>query len=116
MKRVLVVEDHPDIRSLLSQLLQEAGYEVVDAWTFAEAKTKLERESFDLLISDVVIPGGGQGTDLIEVARSRGVKYLLVTGHPAQMEALAAQKHPYIANPFRGAEFVARVNSIWDGD
>ena len=116
MKRVLLVEDHPDIRSLLSQLLQEAGYEVVDAWTFAEAKTKLEQEPFDLLIADVLIPGGGQGTDLVEIARSRAVKYLLVTGHPAQMEALAAQQHPYIAKPFRAAEFVARINRIWDGE
>jgi DNA-binding response OmpR family regulator len=116
MKRVLLVEDHADIRSLLSQLLQEAGYEVVDAWTFTEAKATLEREPFDLLISDVVIPGGGQGTDLVELARARGAKYLLVTGHPAQIDALAAQKHPYIAKPFRAAEFVARINRIWDGE
>jgi DNA-binding response OmpR family regulator len=115
MKRVLVVEDNPDIRMLLLQLLQEAGYEVVDAWTFVEAKTKLEQESFDLLISDVIIPGGGEGTELADMARSRGAKYLLVTGHPAQIEALAELEHPYIAKPFRAAEFVARINRIWDG-
>ena len=64
MKRVLVVEDHPEIRSLLMQLLREAGYEVVDAWTFVEAKAKLAEARFDLLVADVLIPGGGRGTDL----------------------------------------------------
>lgn len=116
VKRVLVVEDHPEIRSLLTQLLAEAGYAVVDAWSFAEAKRKLDEERFDLLVSDVLIPGGGHGTTLAEIAASRGVKYLLVTGHPAQMQALDDQKYPYIAKPFRAAEFVERISRIWDGD
>jgi DNA-binding response OmpR family regulator len=116
MKRVLIVEDHPEIRSLLAQLLQEAGYAVVDAWTFAEAKRRLDAERFDLLISDVLIPGGGQGTDLAEMARASSIKYLLVTGHPAQMQALDEQQQPYIAKPFRAAEFVARINRLCERD
>jgi len=116
MKRVLVVEDHPEIRALLIQLLQEAGYTVTDAWTFVEAKTKLEADRFDLLIADVLIPGGGRGTDLAGIALARGVKYLLVTGHPAEIRGLDERKQPYIAKPFRAAEFFERIDRLWDGD
>jgi DNA-binding response OmpR family regulator len=116
MKRVLVVEDHPEIRALLMQLLREVDYDVRDAWSFLEAKMKLAEEPFDLLISDVLIPGGGSGTDLAELAHARGVKYLLVTGHPAEMQALDDSKQPYLAKPFRAAEFVDRINSVWNGD
>lgn len=116
VKRVLVVEDHPEIRGLLIQLLREAGYEVVDAWTFVEAKAKLAANRFDLLISDVLIPGGGLGTDLAEIARASGVKYLLVTGHPAEMRVLDERKQPYIAKPFRAAEFFEHIDRLWDGD
>lgn len=116
MKRVLVVEDHPEIRTLLIQLLREVGYTVMDAWTFVEAKAKLEAGRFDLLVADVLIPGGGLGTDLAEIALSRGVKYLLVTGHPAEMRMLDERKEPYMAKPFRAAEFFERIDRIWDGD
>ena len=116
MKRVLVVEDHPEIRALLTQLLRDAGYAVVDAWTFVEAKAKLAEGRFDLLISDVLIPGGGLGTELAEIAVSSGVKYLLVTGHPAEMRVLDERKQPYIAKPFRAAEFFERIDRVWDGD
>ena len=116
MKRVLFVEDHPEIRMLLTQLLREAGYAVVDAWSFDEAKAKLAANRFDLLIADVLIPGGGRGTDLADIAASSGVKYLLVTGHPAEMRILDAQKQPYIAKPFRAAEFFERIDRLWDGD
>jgi two-component system, OmpR family, response regulator len=115
MKRVLVVEDHAEIRALLTQLLREAGYEVVDAWTFVEAKAKLTERRFDLLISDVLIPGGGLGTDLAEIAASHRMQYLLITGHPAEMRLLDERKQPYIAKPFRAAEFFDRINRLWDG-
>ncbi len=115
MKRVLVVEDHPEIRALLIQLLQEAGYTVMDAWTFVEAKAKLAADRFDLLIADVLIPGGGRGTDLAEIALASGVKYVLVTGHPAEMRMLDERKEPYIAKPFRAAEFFERIERLWDG-
>jgi len=116
MKRVLVVEDHPEIRALLIQLLQEAGYTVTDAWAFVEAKAKLEADRFDLLIADVLIPGGGLGTDLAEIAAARHMKYLLVTGHPAEIRVLDERKEPYIAKPFRAAEFFERIDRLWDGD
>jgi DNA-binding response OmpR family regulator len=115
MKRVLVVEDHPEIRALLIELLEEAGYAVVDAWSFLEAKEKLAADRFDLLIADVLIPGGGLGTDLAEIALSSGVKYLLVTGHPAEMRVLDERKEPYIAKPFRAAELFERIDRLWDG-
>jgi DNA-binding response OmpR family regulator len=114
MKRVLLVEDNDEVRALLLEVLNEAGYDVENARSFPDAKEKLNRGTFDLLITNVLLPGGGHGTDLASIAPSKGMKYLIVTGNPHQMEV--AEKHPHIVKPFRMVEFVERINRMWEGD
>jgi two-component system, OmpR family, response regulator len=116
MKRVLLVEDNPDVRTLLVEILKDARYEVADTWSFQEAKRRLSEEAFDLLVANVLLPGGGHGTELAAIARSKGMKCLLVTGHPGQLQMLVGQEHPYIAKPFPASEFIERVKRICEGD
>lgn len=115
MKRVLIVEDDLQVRGLLVDALKAAGYEVEGASSFAEAKTKLEQVSFDLLVSDVLLPGG-HGTELAAIAETKGVKRLLITGDPDQMQTLESHNQPHIPKPFRLSEFVERINRMWEGD
>jgi DNA-binding response OmpR family regulator len=110
------VEDNAAVRSLLLDILKDARYEVEETWNFQEAKRRRSEEPFDLLIADILLPGGGHGTELAAIARSKGIKYLLVTGHPEQLRMLAHEKQPYIAKPFRASEFVERVNRMWEED
>lgn len=116
MKRVLLVEDNPEVRSLLADVLSAAGYDVEDVWSFGDAKERLREGAFDLLISNVLLPGGGTGAELAAIARSKGIKYLLVSGHPTEIQTMAENHHPYIAKPFRPTEFVERINRMWDAD
>ncbi len=61
---VLVVEDDPDVRSLVISLLQRLGYNILEAGDGAEALAALQvSPPIDLLLSDVVLPGGVSGPE-----------------------------------------------------
>ena len=80
---VLVVEDNPDVRKVVCQLLRDFGCTVVEAANAAAAITVLESDQkIDLLFTDIVMPGGMAGTDLALAAREMRpeIKTLLTSG------------------------------------
>ena len=56
-RRVLVVEDDPDINALLAKIAEREGYRPVQAYSGTEARLQLEHEAFDLVLLDVMLPG-----------------------------------------------------------
>ncbi|MGI8730799.1 MAG: HD domain-containing phosphohydrolase [Solirubrobacteraceae bacterium] len=66
-RRILVVDDDPPVRLALAAILADAGYDVRDVGSAPEARHVLERETIDLLLSDVSMPGE-TGIDLIRYA------------------------------------------------
>jgi len=66
--RILVVDDVPVVRMVIARALTRAGHQVLEAGSGEEALALLERESVDVLLSDVWMPGAG-GLDLIHQAR-----------------------------------------------
>jgi two-component system cell cycle sensor histidine kinase/response regulator CckA len=81
-ERVLLVEDDPEIRRLLLQILQSLGYEVVAAGTGEEAGTLPTEPAFDLLITDVSLPGIA-GPELARGLRDRwpSLKVIVMSGY-----------------------------------
>lgn len=69
--RVLVVDDEPDVRRLVSIVLRYAGAIVEVAKSKQEALQLLEGNSFDAIVSDISMPGG-DGLSLLEEVRQRG--------------------------------------------
>lgn len=68
-KRILVVDDEPDIRELLSITLEKMGLEAITAAKLSKAKKLLESENFDLCLTDMKMPDGN-GLELIEFVQS----------------------------------------------
>src|SRR6202040_3733284 len=68
---VLVVEDNAALRRVVMRQLGELGYRVLDAENAAEGLRVMEKESIDLLLTDVVMPGGTDGRELARRARQR---------------------------------------------
>ena len=60
-KRILVVEDDPDILRIISHTLRGAGYDVAHAYGGENAIRKIEQGSFDLVVTDLSMPGVSGG-------------------------------------------------------
>lgn len=69
MKRILVVDDEEQIRIMLSQLLEREGYEVHGAENGKEGLELLQRQAFDLVITDMVMPEKDGLKFIMEVMR-----------------------------------------------
>jgi CheY-like chemotaxis protein len=80
-KRILIVDDEPDILELLEELLPTCT--TVRATSFEEAKSLLETQSFDMAILDIM---GVDGYTLLEIAGERGVIPIMLTAHALSPE------------------------------
>jgi CheY-like chemotaxis protein len=81
--RILLVEDHKDTRQALSRLLNHFGHEIAVADSAESALPIIESTEFDVILSDIALPGGS-GYDLIaEAKRKRPVKAVAITGYGA---------------------------------
>ncbi len=91
--RILVVDDESDLRSLFGDLLREEGYDVDSAVNGKEALLKMEKNFFDLVITDIKMPG----LDGIEVLKrvkeiDPDCEVIVVTGHGSIETALESMK------------------------
>jgi len=93
MSKILVVDDEPKSVRLLVLRLQEAGHVLVSAGRVSEAKQRLERELFDLLITDVRLPDGS-GIDVLKFAHELlpSLPVIVITAHGTIQAAVDAMK------------------------
>jgi DNA-binding NtrC family response regulator len=75
-KRILIVDDEPDVIETLKDLLSMC--DLVEAYTFEDARELLERESFDMAILDIM---GVDGYRLLEIANDKGVLAVMLTAN-----------------------------------
>jgi len=113
MTRILIVDDESLIRRMMGRLLQRAGYDTVLAASGAEARTELAGGQFELVLSDVNMPGES-GLDLVRhiFQTYEGVATVMVTGvdDPATADvALELGAYGYIIKPFEANEVLINV-------
>jgi two-component system phosphate regulon response regulator OmpR len=108
--RILIIDDDVSILDLLSPVLSNAGFAVETAQTAQAALKILERETFDLIIMDVVLPGDIDGTELVRYARARQrtTKVLFISGirRPTVDQPDSTD---FVQKPFRPAELLGSV-------
>jgi PAS domain S-box-containing protein len=116
--RILLVEDNPHVADVASALLGEHGHRITRVGSADEALATLDSgQIFDLVFSDLVMPGEGDGLDLARSIRTRwpALPVLLATGYSeaegrAVEEAFPLIKKPYLPNALMAA--IQRVTSI----
>ncbi|MEW6321004.1 MAG: response regulator [Acidobacteriota bacterium] len=111
--RILVVDDERDIVDLLAGACTQDGHETTACTRSADAIAALERQSFDLLITDLAMPAP-DGLELVRLARRRDPQLLalVITGFADRYpmaDVLAAGASDLLVKPFRLDEFRARV-------
>jgi PAS domain S-box-containing protein len=110
--RVLLVEDDPDVMDITAQLLGSVGLAVTSAPGPAVALELLrEKKPFDLLITDVMMPGGMNDFELAQRARTMvpGLKVLCMSGYagtPKQLEDLDLTEIRTLGKPYRHEDLV----------
>jgi two-component system response regulator HydG len=111
--RVLFVDDDPEMRALLRDVLSEQGYEVDDAPGGEEALKLLAKSGYDLLITDLRM-GGIDGMALLQEARKLypSLVVLVITAFGTIDSAVEAMKRGafhFVTKPFKMAEFLVTV-------
>jgi two-component system, OmpR family, response regulator len=116
MKHILLLEDDSGVVDVLSAILEDGGYYVSTTARVADAKEVLERSKVDLLIADIVLPGG-TAFSAVDEAKRRNVPHLLMTGSWPHMAQLEANGEFHLAKPFKLKGFTdAVLERIGPGD
>jgi len=115
--RILLVEDEFLIRLILSEALVEAGYDVSEAETGDEAMDMIEtQEGFDMLVTDIQMPGATDGIALAAVIRARypGIPVVYMTGRPDVMRGAGrlSTREAFIRKPYGPAEVLSTIERL----
>ncbi|HXX58882.1 MAG TPA: response regulator [Thermodesulfovibrionales bacterium] len=117
-KKILVVDDEPDIVELVSYNLKKEGFEVSSASDGEEALTKMKKGSFDFFILDLMLPGI-QGMELCRILRNdpktKNVPIIMLTAKGEEVDrilGLESGADDYISKPFSPRELVARIRAV----
>jgi CheY-like chemotaxis protein len=102
--RILVAEDDPSVRQFVKRALAHAGYEVEAVADGLQALDALAASDFDLLISDIVMPGMDGIALALKVAKERpNLAVMLMTGYAHERQRaynIEALSHEVLAKPF----------------
>lgn len=117
-KKVLVVDDEPSIVKLVRRQLEKANMQVFEANNVADAIDILDAVGpVELLISDVVMPGGQDGLSLVDHALKQNLanRTVVMTGYASQLLANDAKKYPFVDNivakPFKKEALYKAINN-----
>jgi CheY-like chemotaxis protein len=119
---VLVVDDEPTVRMLVTEILEELGCTAFEAEDGPTALTRLESGTrIDLLITDVGLPGGMNGRQVADAARRLrpALKVLFITGYAENAAIGSGHLEPGMAvmtKPFAMDHLAARIKSILAAD
>lgn len=114
--RVLVVDDHAEVRELVERALLRDGHQVTSVGSVTAARTELAAHRFEMLLLDLGLPDGS-GQELCRELRATGgdLPVLVLTAKSAvssRVEVLDAGADDYLSKPFAVAELRARVRAL----
>jgi two-component system, OmpR family, response regulator len=115
--RILVVDDDPVTRTLLSKRLIKDEYTVDTAENGVVAIEKIARQYYDVVLTDLMMPGGVDGIGVLEEAKRASIKteVILITAHASVDNAIEAMKKgavDYLQKPINFDELFLRLDKI----
>jgi two-component system OmpR family response regulator len=115
--KILIVDDDPVTRSLLSKRLTKAEYEVEAAEDGVAAVRLIAKNYYDVVLTDLMMPGGVDGIGVLESAKENNLKteVILITAHGSIDNAIVAMKKgavDYLQKPINFDELFLRLEKI----
>lgn len=114
MIRILAVDDEKPIVELLKIALSRSGYQCTGAYDGIQAANLIEKETFDLILLDIMLPGI-DGFELMDYIRTTGIPVIFLTAKNAvadRVKGLRMGAEDYIVKPFDILELLARVDGV----
>ena len=118
MQTILIIDDELAIREMLHFSLKREGYQTIEASNAQQAKFEIKKNSPDLILLDLMLPGQS-GTDLALELRnkpaSKKIPIIMLTAKNSEQDkinGLNMGADDYITKPFSPAELIARINSL----
>src|SRR5579864_3047937 len=116
LRRMLFVDDEPSIRLTLPEILRRHGYDVEVASTVTQALTAIQRDQFDILISDLNIGNPGDGFTVVSAMRRTQPDCitLILTGYPGfetALQAIRSQVDDYLVKPTNIGKLVETIEN-----
>lgn len=114
MTKILIVEDEPSIANLIYVNLSDEGYHCSCAFDGKQAADLIERQHFDLILLDIMLPEV-DGYELLEYIKPLGTPVIFITAKGAvddRIKGLKLGADDYLAKPFQIGELLARVEAV----
>ena len=115
MKRILIVEDEPELQELLCAYLQDAGYAVAVAGDGAAALDLFRAQSFDLVLLDIMLPKIDGFGVCAQIRRQSQVPILMLTaldGEAQQLRGFGLNIDDYVTKPFSMPVLLEKIRVI----
>src|SRR6266705_1308843 len=116
--RIMVIDDNPDIMLLMQELLATRGYDVVAVPDAVQAEAEVHRQTPDLILSDVIMPGKS-GYELCRELKdnpaTRLIPFVLITGltdREDRLKGIECGADDFLNKPIYAEELFARVKSL----
>ena len=115
---ILVVEDNKEVRALTTTFLRSCGYRVHEAQNAGVALIQIrQKQRIDLMLTDILMPGGMDGTKLVRQARLEraDLKFLYMSGYAKTSPSLQDPREddvPVLMKPFALAELGAKIRAL----
>jgi DNA-binding response OmpR family regulator len=110
-RRILLVEDDPDLAPILEHVLVDEGYSVDLAGTVQQARSLLREETYALLITDLRLPDGS-GLALADHVADLGITTAIISGYVHQLKPEDADRHEVMVKPMRAIELINAVRRL----
>jgi two-component system copper resistance phosphate regulon response regulator CusR len=112
MPSILIIEDDPDLATVLQHDLQDAGHEISHASSVMQGLTHARSHPPDLVILDLNLPDGNGRDVLTRLKSTTGVRVMILTAHDSiskKVELLNLGANDYLVKPYNLDELLARV-------
>jgi diguanylate cyclase (GGDEF)-like protein len=115
-KRILIIDDKPEVRDSVGEFMRRAGYEAESAACVEDGLALLRAALFDVVITDIEFPGGLGGLDLTQIVkRDHRADVIVMTGYSQDYsyeEAVSRGASDFVVKPFRTEELLLRVRRV----
>ncbi|HIY63795.1 MAG TPA: response regulator transcription factor [Candidatus Mediterraneibacter stercoripullorum] len=112
MGKILIIEDDTDINNMMAEALRKAGYTCTQAFSGTEGLLYIERETFSLVVLDLMLPGLNGEELLPQIKEKQNIPVMVVSAKDSidsKVELLTSGAEDYMTKPFDIQEFLARV-------